>query len=96
MVQRQGGMRRKTRHKLQKNVRQKGKISFQRFFQKLAIGDKVKLNAEPAHHKGMYYPRFHGKVGDVIGMQGECYTVQIKDGSKLKEVIVHPVHLKKI
>ncbi len=67
MTQRIGGFRRKTRHKLRKNVRQ----------------------------KGMYLPRFHGRIGVVKGQRGKCYEVAIKDGSKEKILIVHPVHLKK-
>ena len=96
MVTRQGGFRRKTRHKMQKSVRQKGKISFRRFFQELNEGDKVKLLAEPAYQKGLYFPRFHGKIGTVKAKKGTCYDVAIKDARKEKTLIVHPVHLTKI
>ena len=96
MVQRQGGFRRRTRHKLQKNVRQKGKISQRKFFQKLAAGDKVQLTADPAYQKGMYFPRYHGKVGVVKAKKGICYDVAIKDQNKEKILIIHPVHLKKL
>lgn len=96
MVQRKGGFRRNTRHKLQKPVRKKGKISQKRFFQKLEPGDKVKLTAEPAYQKGMYFPRYHGKIGVVKDKKGECYNVAVKDHDKDKQLIVHPVHLKKL
>jgi large subunit ribosomal protein L21e len=96
MVQRKGGFRRKTRHKLQKTLRQKGKVSFRRFFQTLNIGDKVKLLAEPAYQKGMYFPRYHSKVGEVRGTQGNCYMVAIHDQNLEKVLIVHPVHLRKV
>ena len=78
MVQRTGGFRRCTRHKLQKPIRKKGKIS-QRKYQ-----------------KGMYFPRYHGMVGEVKGKKGNCYNIAIKDHNKDKLLIVHPVHLKKI
>ena len=42
-MKRTGGLRRKTRHKLKKNVRTKGKISLRRFFQRFNEGDKVYL-----------------------------------------------------
>jgi len=96
MVKRTGGFRRKTRHKLKKNVRTRGKISITRYFQKFIEGDKVLLVAEPAVQKGMYFPRFHGKAGIIKNRVGRCYEVSIKDGNKAKTVIVHAIHLKKV
>ncbi len=95
-MQRVGGFRRKTRRKLSKNVRQKGKFSLTRFFQRLVEGDRVYLVAEPSIQKGMYFPRFHGKAGIIDGKQGSNYYVKIKDGNKSKRLLVHPVHLKKV
>ena len=95
MAQRIGGFRRKTRYKLKKNIRQKGKLSISRFFQEFKIGERVKLLAEPAIQKGMYFPRFHGKSGKITGKQGKCYKVKIKDFKKQKELVVHPIHLRK-
>lgn len=96
MTKRIGGNRRKTRHKLAKNVRDKGKISLARYFQDFKKGDKVCLVAEPSIHEGMYYPRFHGKAGTVLCKRGKCYEVQIKDVKMLKTVVVHPIHLKRL
>ncbi|MBW2992831.1 50S ribosomal protein L21e [Candidatus Woesearchaeota archaeon] len=96
MAQRIGGQRRKTRHKLQKKTRQKGKISITKYFQEFSKGDKVLLAAEPAVHTGMYNPRFHSKVGIIKSKRGNCYNIQIKDGGKEKTLIVHPVHLRRI
>ncbi|MFH2021314.1 MAG: 50S ribosomal protein L21e [archaeon] len=90
-----GGFRRKSRQKLSKDYKTKGKISLRNFFQAFVAGDRVLLQAEPAYQKGMYYPRFHGKSGFVMRQKGECYEVLIKDGNKEKLVIVHPVHLKR-
>lgn len=95
MVDRVGGFRRKTRAKLRKNVSDKGKISLRNFLQEFKEGDIVKLGAEPAYQKGMYHPRFYGKVGVVSKVVGKCYEVQIKDFTKPKTVVVHPVHLVK-
>ena len=96
MVTRIGSPRRKTRQKLSKGVRQKGKIPLSKYFQTFENGDKVKLLAEPAVQKGMYFPRFHGSVGHVNGKQGSCYQVAIKDFNKRKTLVVHPVHLKRM
>lgn len=95
MVQRIGGFRRKTRHKLKKNVKNKGKISIKNYYQTFEEGDKVHLVAEPAVQDGMFFPRFQGKSGIVKNLRGKCYVVQIKDGNKKKEVIVHPIHLRR-
>ncbi len=94
MVQRVGGFRRKTRSKLRKQYRQKGKISISKYFQNYKEGNKVRLKAEPAVQGGMPFPRFQGKSGTVVGKQGECYKVEIKDGNMKKTVVVHPIHLK--
>ncbi|MFH1376955.1 MAG: 50S ribosomal protein L21e [Candidatus Woesearchaeota archaeon] len=94
-MQRVGGFRRKTRQKLRKNVRDKGKISITNYIKKLSEGDSVQLKAEPAVQKGMYFPRFHGKTGKVIKKQGTNYYVEVKDGNKKKLILIHPVHLKK-
>ncbi len=95
MVKRVGGFRRKTRDKLKKDNREKGKISLTNYFQKFEKGDKISLLAEPAIQKGMYFPRFHGKVGIIQSKKGDCYQIAIKDGNKGKMLIVHPVHLKR-
>jgi large subunit ribosomal protein L21e len=90
-----GGYRRRTRYKLQKETRTKGKISLTKYFQKFNVGDRVKLDLEPAVQTGIFHPRYNGKVGTVVGKSGGCYVVIIKDVTKEKSVIVHPVHLAK-
>ncbi len=95
-MKRIGGMRRKTRSKLRKNVSERGKISIRDYLQNFKEGEKVSLSAEPAYQKGMYFPRFHGLVGTIVGKKGSCYRVEIKDRNKLKELIVHPVHLQRM
>ncbi len=94
-MQRTGGYRRKTRSKLRKNVRAKGKVAIRNFFQSFNEGDRVNLVAEPGVQRGIYHPRFHGRTGVVTSKQGNSYYVKIKDGNKEKSIIVHPVHLKK-
>jgi large subunit ribosomal protein L21e len=95
MVKGKGGPRKRTRAKLSKSHRQKGKISLTKYFQSFNEGDKVMLKPEPSVHKGMYDGRFIGKTGTVIRRNGTCYEVTIQDGSKKKMLIVHPVHLKR-
>jgi|TARA_B100001971_G_C18241056_1_gene570955 large subunit ribosomal protein L21e len=96
MTQRAGGFRRKSRHKLRKNKALRGFVRIKDYLRGFKEGDKVYLKAEPAIQKGMYFPRFHNKVGKVIKKQGKCYKVEIKDGSKPKMIIVHPIHLRSV
>ncbi|HLC95768.1 MAG TPA: 50S ribosomal protein L21e [Candidatus Nanoarchaeia archaeon] len=96
MAQKIGGYRRKTRYKFRKEARQRGKISLTRYLQTFNVGDKVALTVESAVQKGMYNPRFMGKTATVKQKRGQCYEVLVRDGDKMKMVIVHPVHLKRL
>ena len=95
MVKRTGGLRRKSRHKLKKNIRTRGKLSLSRFFQKFKEGEKVTLITNPTVQKAQPLLRLHGKTGIITKKQGSCYYVKIKDHNKTKEIITHPIHLKK-
>ena len=92
-MKRTGGFRRKSRYKMGVSVSDKGKLHLKRFLQTFEEGEKVLLKAYPSYQKGLFCLRFHGKVGDIVGTQGECYQVKIKDGGKQKICVVHPVHL---
>lgn len=92
-MKRIGGNRRKTRYKFKKPISEKGKLHIKRFMQTFEEGDKVLLKAYPSYQNGLFFPRFHGKIGEVSGKQGNCYKVNIKDGKKAKVCVVHPVHL---
>ena len=72
MVKRIGGFRRKTRTKLKKPLRKKGKVSLKSYFEEFKAGDKIKLLAESAIQKGMYHPRFHRKTGIIQEKNGRC------------------------
>lgn len=96
MVTRIGGSRRKTRHKLRKNIADRGKIVIFKYLQEFKDGDKVVFKADPSHQKGMYLPRFHGKVGVVKSKRGNSYEVEVKDFRKPKTLFVHSVHLKRL
>ena len=94
-MKRIGKFRRKTRYKLKKDIRNKGKISITKYLQNFKTGEMATLLAEPAVQKGLYHTRFHSKIGIVQNQRGKCVEVEIKDGNKPKMLIVHPVHLKK-
>ena len=91
-----GGYRRKTRHKLRKTPRDRGKITISKLFQEFKIGDKVRILHEPAIHKGMPHPRYKNVVGTISEKRGNAYIVSIKDGNKTKQLVSLPVHLTKL
>jgi large subunit ribosomal protein L21e len=93
MAKRIGGARRKTRHKLKRSKQEKGKISISAMFREYAVGDNVVLTPNSAVQDGVFCFNFTGRHAIVIGKQGKCYQVLVKDGGKEKKLIVHPVHL---
>ena len=93
-MSRSAGIRRKTRRKLKKGLRER--LTIPLMLKKLKINEKVVIKISPSIHKGMPHPRFQGKAGIVTGKKGRSYIVAIKDGGKEKKLNVHPTHLKKI
>lgn len=95
MVQRIGGSRRKTRHKMKRPKRLKGKLSHKKYLEEYKPGNKVALKADSIVQKGSFHPKFTGKTAVVIKKIGSCYEVAIKDFKKQKKLIVHPIHMKR-
>lgn len=95
MVVRSKGFRSKTRHKLKKKLRERGKLRVTKVMQEFEMGEKAYIDIEPSVQKGMPHPRFQGKSGIIKGKRGRAYIIEIEDGDKKKEIISLPVHLKK-
>jgi len=93
MTHRTGGFRAKTRKKLRKKPRSKGKVSMTRLLQSFKIGDRVVINQEAAVHKAMPHPKFKSRTGVVVKKQGKAYMVRFTDGGKVKHALAAPVHL---
>ncbi len=91
-----GGSRRKTRRLMKKDVRSRGKISLQRYFQPYKEGDIVCLVGEPAVQKGMFHSRYWGARGVVQAKRGQCYEIAVMDRTLKKLFIIHPIHLRKL
>lgn len=78
-----------------KNIRERGKISFSRAFQRLKKGDSVAVIKEVSIDS--YFPkRIQGRTGIVEGKRGRSAIVVLKDSNKEKKFIINPIHLKKI
>lgn len=88
------GKRARTRRKLKRNVRAKTTVN--EIIKPISIGDTVQININSSFHEGLPHPRIYGKTGNVIGFQGNCPIVQLKDGNKTKKIISHRAHLKKL
>lgn len=90
------GKRSKTRKKLSKNIRERGKISTTKIIKDYPIGSKATIKIDSSLPKGQPHAKFHGKAGIITGKQGNSYIVNIKDGDKDKKVIARPEHLEKV
>lgn len=95
MGARSHGPRRKTRKKLTKPVRLKGKISIARSVQEFKPGDRVIIKPEPAVQKGMPFKRFFGRLGVIREQRGKAYVIELKDGNLIKDIISLPIHLRR-
>ena len=89
------GGRRRTRNVMQKRARERGLSTITRAFQKFDVGEKASVSLDPSIHKGQPHVRFHGRTGVVVGTQGEAYMLEVRDGGKMKHIIVRPEHLRK-
>jgi large subunit ribosomal protein L21e len=96
MAKRMGAPRWKTRNKFKRTAAEKGRLFIGKFLQTFSQGEKVLLCADPSYQKGMYFRRFHGRVGVVAGKRGRSYEVLVKDGGKTKTLVVSPVHLRRV
>lgn len=82
-----------TRHKLQNDARSRGTSPPQQAVKQFDDGDKVHLSLDPSTQEGRFHPRFNGKVGTIVGKQGQAYQVEITDGRVTKKLIARPAHL---
>ena len=79
-----------------KRIREKGKISFTKYFQKFSSGDSVAL-VRDLSISGISFPdRMQGRTGKIIGKRGRAYVIEVKDLDKKKQFAVKPIHLRRI
>ncbi len=74
--------------------RHKKRLTINDIIKQFNEGDRVIIDIQSNYHSGMPHPRFQGRFGVVVGKQGSSYIVEIKDGRKMKKLIVAPAHLK--
>ena len=88
------GYRRRTRQ-LQVKPREKGKVRIRSVLSKFGENDRVSIKIDP-RHQNIPHPRFNGRIGTVVGIQGRAYYVKFTDGGKDKRVLVTPEHLRRV
>ena len=78
-----------------KRLKEKGKVSFTKFFQDFKEGDSVAVVRDLGFKFG-YLNRIQGRTGKVIEKRGSAYYIEVKELNKPKKYLLRPVHLKKI
>ena len=79
-----------------KRLRQKGKISLTKYFQRFSEGDNVAIVKDLTVQRPGFPNRMQGRTGVVVRKSGNSYVVAVKDFSREKIYIIKPVHLKRI
>ena len=87
------GPREATRNKLRNNPRDRGTSPPQQSVQSFEDGQKVHLKLDPSVPNGKFHPRFNGRMGTVVGEQGNAFQVEIVDGDVTKTIIAAAAHL---
>jgi large subunit ribosomal protein L21e len=88
------GSRSRTRHKLKAEKRHKFTVESR--IQNFKEGQKVSIKQDPSSHGGMPHVRYKGRVAVVKSKRGSAYVLNLRVGSKDKELIAKPEHLKPI
>ncbi len=79
-----------------KRIRQKGKVSFSKYFQRFVSGDQVALVMDLGVQSPGFPKRMQGRTGKVVEKRGRAYVVEVYDFDSAKQFMVKPVHLRRI
>ncbi len=85
--------------KATKRLKAKERLTATRLIKDFKQGEKVIIDINTSHQmhtQTIPSPRYRGRVGKIIEKRGSNYVVEIKDGGKLKKIISHPAHLKRV
>lgn len=77
MPKRTHGYRYKSRKLLSKKPRERGIRGLSRLLYEYKQGDKVVVDVDPTFIKTAPHRRYQGKVGVVVGRQGDAYIVEV-------------------
>ena len=94
-MKRSRGLRSGTRHKLSRRARERGLSPITRTLEQFGVGELVNLVSDPSVQRGHPHHRFHGRTGNVTGMQGKAGVVSTNEGDAVKQLIIRPEHLRR-
>lgn len=78
-----------------KRFRKERKLTVPDHVKRFREGEKVLIALQPCF-RGFPAPRYDGRHGKIVGRRGKAYVVEISDLGARKELIVSPVHLRRI
>lgn len=84
------------RAKQRDTLKRRGRTTVNTMLSDLDKGQTVQININSRIHEGIPFRRFQGKTGKISGKRGRSYVVDLKDGNKAKQLVVHPAHLKEL
>jgi len=90
------GPRRKSRARMTKSLRERGKLGLSRLLVEYKEGEKVVVDIDPSVHSGVPHRRYQGQVGVVTGKRGKAYLLEISYESKVKKLVALPQHLRRL
>jgi len=79
-----------------KRIRQRGKLSFKKFFQKFNSGDSVAIVRDLGVQSPGFPKRMQGRTGKIMEKRGSAYVIEVNDFEMKKRFSIKPIHLKKI
>lgn len=74
--------------------RSRTSLSVSRKLKQMAVGDKVHLTH--MFSRSMPHPRYRGRTGTIVGLQGSAYVVRIADHNMSKRLVIEGVHLTRV
>nr|KJR73957.1 MAG: 50S ribosomal protein L21 [Thermoproteus sp. AZ2] len=93
MPKRTHGYRFKSRRLLSKKPRERGVRGLSWLLYEYKEGDRVVIDIDPTYVKTAPHRRYQGRVGVVVGRQGNAYVVEVRVGGKIKKIVTTPDHL---
>jgi len=84
------------RAKQRDTLKRKERTTVNKMLAVIEDGQTVQIHINSRIHAGLPFRRFQGKTGTVSGKRGRSYVVDLRDGNKAKQLIVHPAHLKEL
>jgi large subunit ribosomal protein L21e len=91
MVKASKGLKRRTRRRLKREIRDK--FTVEKLIKEFKPGDKVIIRINPSS-RSIPPIKYMGLAGSIISKRGKSYMVAVRRGKKEKNLLVRPEHLK--